>query len=347
MSSDVILYKHPAAAAVEKQLELLSPQFAAVLGRTMDPARLIRTVMISLDRTPKLFETDRNTILMAAMSAACLGLEVDGVTGQAFILPFKGRAQLVTGYKGYNTLAGRGSFSIRGSVVREGDAFEYDKASAAVMHKPKLSASARIIGAWALAVSNALPPVLEVLSIDELLFVKDRAPGSRKPESPWNDPHIGFPAMCEKTAKRRLHRSMPLNLVPQFGYAARMDEAVEEQGVPAWIDPQRGVVVDAAPVESPLPARETGSSGVPELDQDAARTWPDLPVGLAVRVAKFVDFLRLARTVALLDARWKRPETVSLLKQVEIAHAASRERLADDYDKLRVELAQKEEADVD
>jgi RecT family len=32
------------------------------------------------------------------MSAACLGLEVDGVTGQAYLLPFKGKAQLVIGY---------------------------------------------------------------------------------------------------------------------------------------------------------------------------------------------------------------------------------------------------------
>jgi recombination protein RecT len=214
MSSDLVLYSHPAAAAVEKQLELLSPQFAQVLGEIMSPARLIRTVMVSLDRTPKLFECDRQSIFIAAMSAACLGLEVDGVTGQAFILPFKGRAQLITGYKGYNTMAGRGGYSIRGAVVREGDGFEWDKANGIVVHKPKIGAGdRRIIGAWSLAASRTLPPIAEFIEIDDLMELRNRAPGSRKPESPWNDPKVGFPAMCEKTAKRRLARSMPLNLL--------------------------------------------------------------------------------------------------------------------------------------
>jgi phage RecT family recombinase len=72
------------------------------------------------------------------MSAACLGLEVDGVTGQAYLIPFKGRAQLVVGYKGYNTLAARSGITITGAVVREGDEFDYQLGSAAfVRHKPK------------------------------------------------------------------------------------------------------------------------------------------------------------------------------------------------------------------
>jgi recombination protein RecT len=228
-------------AILETQLKPLAPHFAQVLGKTMPVERLMRTVMISVERLPALLQCDRQSIFNAAMSAACLGLEVDGVTGQAYLIPFKGRAQLVIGYKGFNTLAARSGITITGNVVRLGDEFDYQLGTAAyVRHKPKGSKCA-ITHAWSCAQSMDRPAVVEVLDIDELLAVKARSPGAKRSDSPWNDPSIGFPAMCQKTAKRRLARSMPLNIMQQ---AARMDEAVDEQGAPAWISPDKGVVID-------------------------------------------------------------------------------------------------------
>jgi recombination protein RecT len=239
----------------EKQLAPLAPRFAEVLGRTMPPERLIRTIVVSVERLPKLLECDRQSLFNAAMSAAVLGLEVDGVTGQAYLIPFKGRAQLVIGYKGYNTLAARSGITITGAVVREGDEFDYELGSAAfIRHRPKSGGAKdrRIIAAWACAQSMDRPMVPMVLTIDELMAVKAKSPGAGRSDSPWNDPSIGFPAMCEKTAKRRLARSMPLNVMH---LAARMDEAVDEQGQPAWIDRDKGVIVDAE--FSPLPRTNT------------------------------------------------------------------------------------------
>lgn len=242
-------------AVFEQQLAPLAPRFAEVLGRTMPPERLIRTIVVSVERLPKLLECDRQSLFNAAMSAAVLGLEVDGVTGQAYLIPFKGRAQLVIGYKGYNTLAARSGITITGAVVREGDEFDYELGSAAfIRHRPKAGPSKdrRIIAAWACAQSMDRPAVPMVLGIDELLAVKAKSPGAARSDSPWNDPTIGFPAMCEKTAKRRLARSMPLNVMH---LAARLDEAVDEQGSPAWIDRDKGVIVDAE--FSPLPRTNT------------------------------------------------------------------------------------------
>ncbi len=234
--------------ALEAQLRPLAPHFAQVLGKTMPVERLMRTVMISIERLPALLQCDRQSIFNAAMSAACLGLEVDGVTGQAYLIPFKGRAQLVIGYKGFNTLAARSGITITGTVVRTGDEFDYQLGSAAyVRHKPHGSKSG-ITHAWACAQSLDRPAVVEVLTIDELMEVKARSPGAKRSDSPWNDPVIGFPAMCQKTAKRRLARSMPLNIMQQ---AARMDEAVAEQGAPAWISPDKGVVIDGEFSDAP------------------------------------------------------------------------------------------------
>jgi phage RecT family recombinase len=270
--------------ALEQQLKPLAPHFAQVLGKTMPVERLMRTIMISVERLPMLLQCDRQSIFNAAMSAACLGLEVDGVTGQAYLIPFKGKAQLVIGYKGFNTLAARSGITITGAVVREGDEFDYQLGTAAyVRHKPKGS-KGKITHAWACAQSLDRPAVVEVLDMDELLAVKGRSPGAKRSDSPWNDPAIGFPAMCQKTAKRRLARAMPLNIMQQ---AARMDEAVDEQGAPAWISPEKGVVIDGEFNDAPTIYHE--QRGVDELlaPRQAA---PVMPAAGAADIPTAADY---------------------------------------------------------
>lgn len=233
----------------QKQLDPLAPMLErALAGSNVRVERFVQSVLVSVERLPILLECNRQSLFNAAMSAACLALPVDGVTGQSFIVPFKGRAQLIIGFQGYNTLAARGSYAIVGDVVREGDYFEIDKPNGVVIHKAVPNSKERVIAAWARARSNHLPAIAEVVYLDELLATRQRSPASRKPDSPWNDTEIGWPAMCGKTAKRRLKRSMPLGELPQFSMAATMDEAVEERGLHAWITPERGVVLETETV---------------------------------------------------------------------------------------------------
>jgi recombination protein RecT len=243
-------------ALFEQQLQPLSPKFSQVLGQTMPVERLIRTVVISAERVPKLLQCNRQSLFNAAMTFAVLGLEVDGVTGQGYLLPFNNVAQPVIGYKGYNTLAARSRITITGEVVREGDDFDYELGSHSyVRHKPKLGSRGRIIAAWACGASNDRPPVVSVLDIDEIMSIKARSPGAKLSQSPWNEEKIGFPAMASKTAKRRLARVLPLSV---FQLAARMDEVFEEQGKPSRIDPDKGVIVDGE--YSPIPEREASET---------------------------------------------------------------------------------------
>lgn len=233
---------------LERQLEPLAPHFAQVLGNTMPVERLVRTVVISAQRLPQLLDCDRQSLFNGAMTFAVLGLEVDGATGQGYLVPFNDRkrslkiVQPIIGYKGYNTLGARSGLTIAGGVVREGDEFDYDEGSKAfVHHKRKLGGEKerKIIAAWSTATSTLRPAIVKVLSIDELLSIKGKSPRGNEP--PWADREIGFPAMCEKSAKRRLARDMPLNV---FQMAARMEEAFEEQGKPAWISNERSVVIE-------------------------------------------------------------------------------------------------------
>jgi recombination protein RecT len=232
-------------ALVEQQLRPLTPHFAEALkGSGLAPEKLVRTVLICLERTPALLSCDRTSILQASMTAAVLGLEADGALGQFFMLPFKGKAQGVIGYRGFNSLAGRSGFTINGGIYREGDDFEYEMGSAGyVRHKPRLGAgrNRRILAAWATATFPGRSPIVSILDLDEIMFIKSRSPGARMSSSPWNDSEIGFSAMAEKSAKRRLARSFPINLMVA---GAALEEAHEERQKHAYLDPHRGLIVD-------------------------------------------------------------------------------------------------------
>ena len=64
-----------------------------------------------MQRTPKLLECTRESLLACIVQCAQLGLEPDGLLGQAYLIPFyNGRknryeCQLIVGYKGLLKLA--------------------------------------------------------------------------------------------------------------------------------------------------------------------------------------------------------------------------------------------------
>lgn len=319
-----------ALVVLERQMAPLAPRFAEVLGKTMPVARLMRTIMISVERLPKLLECDRQSIFNAAMSAACLGLEVDGVTGQAYLIPFKGKAQLVIGYKGINTMAARSGITITGAVVRDGDEFDYELGSNAyIKHVPQLGNKGRIAAAWAVAAAHGRPSIIAVMGIDDLLAVKNKSPGAQRSDSPWNDPAIGFPAMCEKTVKRRLARSLPLNIMTA---AARMDEAFEEQGANTWISPDKGVMIDGdvSPrhnTETPTAAALIGETSphVPPAEKLAAPPARSLAGGAVSEDIMWIDSQLAAAAEqgwSVLKDRWSKVSDAD----AEILNAAMKSR---------------------
>lgn len=272
-------------AILENQLTPLAPRFEAALAGLLPVPRLIQSVLISVERTPALLDCTPDSILRSAMSAACLGLPIDGVTGQCFMIPFREKgtpkAQLVVGYKGYNTLAARGGMTVAGSVVREGDDFEYELGSTPfVRHRPKLGNPGRIIAAWATATHNDRPPLVSILGIDDILAIKSRSPGAKRNDSPWNDTLVGFPAMSEKSAKRRLSRSMPMDYAPlrQFHIAATMDEATEERGLTASVT-ERGLEIDGK-------AERIGNFEPSETPSATELTGPDVVAVARARAAQ-------------------------------------------------------------
>jgi recombination protein RecT len=260
MSNDLVL--------LETQLRPLLPKLQQALADRMPAERLMRTIMVSCEKTPKLLECSRQSLFSSAMTAAFLGLEVDGVTGQGYLVPYNDKrlgliAQFQTGYCGLNTLGARSGYSINADVVREKDDFEYMKGTGAYLrHKINMAEEGRIICAWAVAESKTLPALIEVLRLSDLEAVREKSQAANKGDgfSPWADPKVGRPAMYAKTCRRRLRRSMPMNaLTRDYHLAARIDEAWEEQGLSSAISEDGQLIVDGR-TESPFPPAQASET---------------------------------------------------------------------------------------
>lgn len=305
-----------ALTILENQLTPLAPRFEAALAGLLPVPKLIQSVLISVERTPRLLECTPDSIMRCAMTFACLGLPVDGITGQGFMLPFRDhgtlKAQSVIGYCGYNTLGARGQMTINGEVVREGDEFEYELGSSPFLrHRPMLGNSGRIIASWATASHKDRPPIVSILSIDEIMAIKAKSPGGQRSDSPWNDTAVGFPAMSSKSAKRRLRRSMPMDYAPLrfYHYAATMDEAVEERGITAAVT-ERGLEIDGK--AEPLHTYEAS-----ETPTAAALTGPDVVAVGRAKAAQGKDAFD-AWYATLTEADRKRVDAKRKKQKVEI-----------------------------
>ncbi len=257
---------------IEGQLKKLAPEFTHLLaGVGVAPERLMQSIMVSVEKNPTLLQCSRQSVINAAMSAATLGLVCDGYTGQAHLIPFRGQAQLVIGYKGYNTLAARSGYTVNAAVVREGDKFEFALGTGAFIHHwPKWPSDpeAKLKGAWATAEHNDRPPIVpRPLSIADILAVRDKSPGAKRKDSPWNDYPVGFEAMACKTAMRRLARSMPLNVMQ---LAAALETQVE-LGQAAYVNKEKGVVIDTESVSSSGPDSAPAAEDITGVELQTAR----------------------------------------------------------------------------
>lgn len=250
----------PELGQLERSFEPYLPSFAEVLKPTGLPAeRIVRTVVIACERNGDLMRCDRTSIVHSAMTAAVLGLEVDGVTGQGFLIPFKNRAQFIIGYKGYPTIGARSGLSINAGVVREGDEFDYQLGTDGyVRHKPALRGRGgrKILAAWASGTARGRPPIFRVMPYDDVLSIMQRSPGARRSESPWNDRDgPGHEGMVAKTAIRSLGRTIP---IVAFQRATALEDQ-QEQGNAAWLRPDGGMLIE--PGGAPYPERQAPPAG--------------------------------------------------------------------------------------
>lgn len=252
-------------ALVEQSLRPLAPRFADVLPKEIPADRLIRTVVVACENNPYLMQCDRGSLLRSAMTAAVLGLEVDNAIGAAYLVPFRGKVQLIVGYKGFCAIAARSGRTLEGFLVREGDDFTFDEANGIVSHKKALGGEKqrKVLGAYAVSRGNGLPTMVRVMSLDEILAVRDRSAGYKAApdRSPWT---TDFDPMARKCPVRMLAKDIP-NISLQAAVAL---DTHHDLGHETYIRQDSAVIVDGEVVPDTKP--NTGPEGLTRKpDKDA------------------------------------------------------------------------------
>ena len=229
---------------IRDSIDKMLPQIAKVLPKHLSVDRVARIAMTTIQKNPKLAECDIKSLLGAVMAASQVGLEVDDILGQAYLVPFwnskerRFNAQLQIGYKGFLDLARRSGqvVNIVSQVVYQNDEFDFEYGfDEKLKHKPATSNRGTAVYAYAYANLKDGGRVFEVLTLDDI----EKARMSSSSQKDFNTKKtsttpIGiwaehYEAMARKTAIRRLAKYLPLSV--ELLRATALDENADSSGV--------------------------------------------------------------------------------------------------------------------
>lgn len=201
--------KHTLLELVKAQ----QPQFARALPRHVSADRFTRVALTTLRTNPRLMECSPQSVLGGLMQAAQLGVEVDGVRGQAYLVPrrVKGTPTAVfqLGYKGMIDLAGRGGVTVEAHEVCAADVFDFAYGLVPELHhRPALADRGPAVAYYAVArFADGRVPQFVVYGRQEMEQIRDRFASDGRADGPWAE---HFDAMARKTSIRRLLTTLPL-----------------------------------------------------------------------------------------------------------------------------------------
>jgi recombination protein RecT len=277
--------------SVRQALELMKPQLATALPEHLTADRLLRVVITVLQSTPALLDCDRASLFRAVMTCAQLGLEPDGVLGQAWLVPSRGKVQLVPGYWGFIALARNSGLvtSINAQAVHRNDYFDYAYGlNERLEHIPAGGDRGEITHFYAYAKFKDGGHHFDVMSKAEVDAVRDRSAGYQA--------YLvnSYDEMGKKTVIRRIAQYLPL-AVQKAAALADLHEA----GRHAALDDLGEIVVDLPETEekaepqpaAPVPAVEL-KPYIPEIE----------PEGIELSEEELFALLPPLHLIEILDA---------------------------------------------
>lgn len=246
-------------------------QFAAALPRVgITKERMTRFALTALNRSPGLLKTSPQTFLACVVQSAQLGLDPSGITGEAYLVPFKDTCTFIIGYRGLLKLARRSGKITEAAahVVHQKDHFEYEYGlESKIVHRPSTERDpGPITYAYAYAKFTDGGRAFEVLTRDQVDGVKAQSKASNN--GPWV---THYDEMARKTAFRRLAKWLPLE--PE-DYRAVELAAQEETGMKQDLSDamiQTDATVTDAPATAAHPTLgEYNAEEARRLDAEAA-----------------------------------------------------------------------------
>jgi recombination protein RecT len=197
---------------LKARIREMESQFQLAMPKGVEAKQLVRDAMTVMSTNPNLATCEPRSVLGALMTCAQLGLR-PGVLGQAWVIPFKGKGQLVIGYQGLIALAQRSGDikSISARIVHEADHFDYEFGlDERLTHRPATDNRGQAIAYYCVVKSTRGGTYWDVMSRGDAERHRDRFAMARKAGGeivgPWVD---HFDSMALKTVIMRVLKLAP------------------------------------------------------------------------------------------------------------------------------------------
>lgn len=190
--------------------EQWKPTLRAILPRHLDADRIIKIAVSSFARNPTLQQCSLGSVIQAVIVAAELGLEPGSYSGEAYLVPFKGKATLIPGYKGLIKLAKQHGdvVSVSAYCVDESDLFEVELGlEPRIVHKPNLTGrTGKLKAVYAIARMKDGGFAFDFMLPAEVEAIRIRSRGGSS--GPWQ---TDYHEMAKKTVIKRMLKLLPMS----------------------------------------------------------------------------------------------------------------------------------------
>lgn len=213
-------------------------RFVEVLGEKK--AKVFISTLISVcNGNKQLLECDPRSIVGAAGLAAITDLSISPTLGQAYIVPYKGKAQFQAGWKGLVQLAHRtGKYTaLHAGKVCEGEIAGINPVTGEAILGEKLSdevvgyvAYMRLVNGFEKTLYMTKAEIEEHALKYSQSYAYDKRAG--KKSSPWS---TNFDAMASKTVLKRLLNNYGI-LSTEMAEVIRADQGVVDKNTITYVD---------------------------------------------------------------------------------------------------------------
>lgn len=143
----------------------------------LDAGRICQIALNQFNASPAVAKSCPASVFAAIMQASQLGLEI-GTLGQAFLVPYAGKCNLIPGWRGFISLAQRQkTHNIWTGAIYDGDDFNISFGdSPSLKVKPGLNhGNGNITHVYAIAKSNIFAdPIIEIWTMEKVIQHRDK-----------------------------------------------------------------------------------------------------------------------------------------------------------------------------
>lgn len=226
------------------------------MGKKDEAMKFMSAVINSVQKTPELLKCDKASLMQSFMTCAEYQLYPSNASGEAYVLPYAGKAQFQLGYQGVITLLYRnGIDTINTNIVFENDVFEYEEGlTPKLVHKPTFKNRGEAIGVYAIAVVNG-QKIFKVMGKEDVMKFKTFSKSGTSQYSPWNEKNDPELHMWRKTCIKQLAKVLPKNNV--IAKALEKDNS-EDSNLPTANLDAAGIATGKALHTTVVPVNELG-----------------------------------------------------------------------------------------